>query len=104
MKATYSLHHINSATHFGFDADDYSRFKFGDGTVSGYFGTDLADGFIATHLSKQPIKQQIVVISSPYSFIPTATFAMKTILCAGLTAGWPIMAIRLCRKPRFTVP
>ncbi|WP_426582375.1 phosphoribosyltransferase family protein [Mucilaginibacter sp. R-33] len=77
MKATYSLHHINSATHFGFDADDYSRFKFGDGKVSRYFGTDLADGFIAEHLSRQPIKKQIVVISSPYSFIPTATFAMK---------------------------
>lgn len=77
MKATYSLHHINSATHFGFDADDYSRFKFGDGEVSRYFGTDLADGFIGEHLSKQPIKKQIVVISSPYSFIPTATFAMK---------------------------
>lgn len=77
MKATYALHHINSATHFGFDADDYSRFKFGDGEVSRYFGTDLADGFIGEHLSKQPIKKQIVVISSPYSFIPTATFAMK---------------------------
>lgn len=77
MKATYSLHHINSATHFGFDADDYSRFKFGDAEVSRYFGTDLADGFINEILTKQPIDKQIVVISSPYSFIPTATFAMK---------------------------
>ncbi|QEM12882.1 phosphoribosyltransferase family protein [Mucilaginibacter rubeus] len=77
MKATYSLHHINSATHFGFDADDYSRFKFGDAEVSRYFGTDLADGFINEVLAKQPIEKQIVVISSPYSFIPTATFAMK---------------------------
>jgi len=77
MKATYSLHHINSATHFGFDADDYSRFKFGDGEVSRYFGTDLADGFISEILTKQPIEKQVVVISSPYSFIPTATFAMK---------------------------
>jgi len=77
MKATYSLHHINSATHFGFDADDYSRFKFGDGEVSRYFGTGLADGFINEILAKQPIEKQIVVISSPYSFIPTATFAMK---------------------------
>lgn len=77
MKAAYSLHHINSATHFGFDADDYSRFKFGDGEASRYFGTDLADGFISEILTKQPIEKQIVVISSPYSFIPTATFAMK---------------------------
>lgn len=96
MKATYSLHHINSATHFGFDADDYSRFKFGDGEVSRYFGIDLADGFIAEHLSKQPIKQQIVVISSPYSFIPTATFAMKNYFVCRLNRwladhGYPVV-------------
>lgn len=96
MKATYSLHHINSATHFGFDADDYSRFKFGDGEVSRYFGTDLADGFIGEYLSKQPIKKQIVVISSPYSFIPTATFAMKNHFVSRLNRwlanhGYPVV-------------
>nr|WP_294949559.1 phosphoribosyltransferase family protein [uncultured Mucilaginibacter sp.] len=77
MNATYSLHHINSAQNFGFNADDYSRFKFGDGIVSKAFGTALADGFITERLAVNPIRQQIVVISSPYSFIPTATFAMK---------------------------
>ncbi|HTE00649.1 MAG TPA: phosphoribosyltransferase family protein [Mucilaginibacter sp.] len=78
MHTTYSLYPINNASDFGFDPDDYSRFKFGDGEVSKYFGQTLADGFIKQHLDKQPIDQQIVVISSPYSFIPTATFAMKT--------------------------
>lgn len=78
MNATYSLHHINNDSKFGFCADSYSRFKFGDEAVSRDFGSALADGFINNILSKQPIAQQIVVISSPYSFIPTATFAMKT--------------------------
>lgn len=77
MNTTYSLHHINSDREFGFSADDYSRFKFGDGIVSKVFGTALADGFITERLAVNPIRQQIVVISSPYSFIPTATFAMK---------------------------
>lgn len=77
MNTTYSLHHINSDRNFGFSADDYSRFKFGDGLVSKTFGTALADGFITERLAVNPIRQQIVVISSPYSFIPTATFAMK---------------------------
>jgi len=73
----YSLHKISNSTSFGFDAGDYSRFKFGDGQVSEKFGTELAEGFMADVLRHNPIHQQIVVISSPYSFIPTATFAMK---------------------------
>ncbi|WP_454803302.1 phosphoribosyltransferase family protein [Mucilaginibacter phyllosphaerae] len=74
---TYSLHHIHHDDNFGFNADDYSRFKFGDGAVSKDFGTALANGFIKEYLSDNLVTDQIVVISSPYSFIPTATFAMK---------------------------
>jgi hypothetical protein len=73
----YSLHKISSSTSFGFNPAHYSRFKFGDGGVSAVFGNDLAEGFIAEVLHRHPIDNQIVVISSPYSFIPTATFAMK---------------------------
>jgi hypothetical protein len=78
MNATWSLHHIDNPTQFGFCPDSYSRFKFGDDAVSRKFGTALADGFIKNQLTDRPVSQQIVVISSPYSFIPTATFAMKT--------------------------
>ena len=74
---TYSLHKIDNTTNFGFDPDDYSRFKFGDDLVARSFGKDLADGFIKYYLADNRIDDQIVVISSPYSFIPTATFAMK---------------------------
>ena len=74
---TFSLHKIESTSHFGFDPDDYSRFKFGDDLVARTFGRDLADAFIRYYLADHLISGQIVVISSPYSFIPTATFAMK---------------------------
>ena len=74
---TYSLYKINSGTSFGFDAASYSRFKFGDDAVAKTFGTELALSFIKDRLAREHIEQQIVVISSPYSFIPTATFAMK---------------------------
>ena len=74
---TYSLHKINNTVNFGFKPEDYSRFKFGDEQVSKEFGESLAAGFIQDYLDKNRIEQQIVVISSPYSFIPTATFAMK---------------------------
>lgn len=73
----FSLHKIDNDKHFGFNPDDYSRFKFGDDLVAHAFGRDLAYGFIKYYLTDNLISDQIVVISSPYSFIPTATHAMK---------------------------
>ncbi|MES2826884.1 MAG: phosphoribosyltransferase family protein [Bacteroidota bacterium] len=74
---TYSLHKIDNSKNFGFNANDYSRFKFGDNLVARAFGKSLADGFIKDFLEDSNLTDQIVVISSPYCFIPTATFAMK---------------------------
>lgn len=77
MPVTYSLHKISNEKHFSFHPDDYSRFKFGDEAIAKTFGEDLAEGFIKNHLQAADGQQQLVVISSPYAFIPTATFAMK---------------------------
>ena len=77
MQQTYSLHKINSADNLGFNPTKYSKFKYGDDTIAREFGNALAEGFIENYLSKTPILEQIVVISSPYAFIPTATFGMK---------------------------
>jgi hypothetical protein len=77
MATTYSLHKIHSERSFSFHPDHYSRFKFGDDAVAKKFGEDLADGFIREHLLHAVVPKQFVVVSSPYSFIPTATFAMK---------------------------
>ena len=78
MHTTYSLHKISTTTDFGFGAAEYSRFKFGDGEVARHFGAALAAGFIKQHLNALTAGEQMVVISSPYSFIPTATFTLKT--------------------------
>jgi len=75
---TYSLHKISRPDHFPFSATDYSRFKFGDEDVAKQFGEALAKGFIERCLNNGSVTGQLVVISSPYAFIPTATFAMKT--------------------------
>jgi len=77
MQTVYSLHKINQSNHFPFDANAYSRFKFGDDRAAELFGLALAKGFIKNHLVNKRNTEQIVVISSPYSFIPTATFALK---------------------------
>jgi predicted amidophosphoribosyltransferase len=77
MQTVYSLHKIRESDQFTFDANAYSRFKFGDDCAAEIFGIALAKGFIKTHLAGKIDVGQIVVISSPYSFIPTATFALK---------------------------
>ncbi len=74
---TYALNKIESGSIFGFSADEYSRFKFGCKDIARKFGTELAEGFIRDRLGWLQRQDQIVVISSPYCFIPTATFAMK---------------------------
>ncbi|MBK7883098.1 MAG: phosphoribosyltransferase family protein [Chitinophagaceae bacterium] len=77
MQTNYSLHKINHPDVFSFNPAHYSRFKFGDDVIAEDFGIALANGFIEKHLKTHPIENQVVVISSPYAFIPTATFAMK---------------------------
>lgn len=84
MPVTYSLHKIADADDFGFSAADYSRFKYGDGLVARHFGHTLAEGFIKEHLAGKADVAQLVVISSPYSFIPTATFTLKNYFVATL--------------------
>lgn len=74
---TYSLHKIKEEKKFSFSPTEYSKFKFGDKDTARKFGYALASGFIKDYLWTDTIKEQIVVISSPYCFIPTATFAMK---------------------------
>ncbi len=92
---TYSLHKINSNSSFGFSATDYSRFKFGDDAAAAKFGRALANGFISEVITHMPEAVQLVVISSPYSYIPTATYAMKNYFVAQLNRWladneWPV--------------
>ena len=77
MKQTFSLHKITQSTEFTFDPKEYSKFKFGCKDAAKNFGTDLAIAFYYEMLANTPIDKPMVVISSPYCFIPTATFAMK---------------------------
>lgn len=92
---TYSLNKIKRdfpdplLFNCGFLETDYSKFKFGCKNVAKQFGYSLADGFtrdsIKSIISTNPDKK-IVVISSPYCFIPTATFAMKDYFVQRLNA------------------
>lgn len=78
MQFSYSLHKIHDQDSITFEPADYSKFKYGDNAIARRFGEELARGFINDWLTDHPISKQIVVFSSPFSFIPTATQAMTT--------------------------
>ncbi len=77
----FAAHIITDDKKMSFSRKDYSWFKYGSKTIARKFGRELAGEFIK---SKQFVDivtkykdKQIVICSSPYQFIPTATFAMK---------------------------
>lgn len=74
---TFSLHQIEKEREFSFSPSDYSKFKFGCKDSARKFGTTLGEAFAAKYIVTGLVTGQIVVLSSPYCFIPTATFAMK---------------------------
>ena len=72
----YALHPITGRATIGFNPAEYSRFKFGDGDVARQFGRTLAQGFVNNRLSYIPDEARLVVLPSPYAFIPTASYWM----------------------------
>jgi hypothetical protein len=78
MKDVYALHNIVDDAQFPFDPAAYSRFKFGDGAAAEAFGAALAEGFIAAHGNRLSENDQLVVLPSPYTSIPTASYHMTT--------------------------
>lgn len=83
---TISAHKILSKDTLTFSPELYSRFKYGSKSAARTFGYELAVEFIKSSVYQELIftAQQVVVLSSPYSFIPTATFAMKDYFIAAL--------------------
>ena len=75
MQKVYNLHDITDDKNFTFSAEDYSEFKYGNKLISRKFGYDLATGFLNAH-KNYLLNKKIVVLPSPYSFIPTATYSM----------------------------
>jgi hypothetical protein len=74
MDTVFACHAITAPDQFSFSATDYSRFKFGDGAVAARFGRELAGAFVRDVLPDLPPDAELVVLPSPFAFIPTASF------------------------------
>lgn len=91
----FSGYLIDDEQDFGFCPDDYSKFKHGSLDVARRFGYALAERFIKNCFSSTYNGQQIVVVPSAYSYIPTASFYMKIFFVRKLNRylyenGYPI--------------
>lgn len=67
-----------------FSPEEYSQFKFGSKTIARKYGHELWSKFISTkfffniiQILQNDSSKRIVVMSSPFVHIPTATWAMK---------------------------
>lgn len=76
-KIVFSANPIFDTAEIPFDIKEYSRFKFGSKSIARKFGKDLARKFWRQIIRDNRPDTSIVVFSSPYNFIPTATGIMK---------------------------
>lgn len=72
----FSGFQVDSETEFDFLPEEYSKFKYGAENIARKFGYDLADKFIKKVFKDTYKGQQLVVVPSAYSHIPTASFYM----------------------------
>jgi len=85
-----SAYQFNDQNDTHFSPEEYSQFKFGSKTIARKYGKELWQKFIQSqHFFKivqqlQSSDKRIVVMSSPYVHVPTATFAMKDYFIRGL--------------------
>jgi FMN phosphatase YigB (HAD superfamily) len=71
----YSVHSIKDPISYSFSPEAYSRFKFGDFQVAENFSFELFNYFIQSGFFRSDrFPEKIVVYSSPYSQIPTASY------------------------------
>lgn len=78
-----SAHKFYDENDLTFCPNDYSRFKFGCRITGKKFGKQLFDTFVKSEYFEEiknivnESKCRIIVLSSPYLHVPTATFTMK---------------------------
>jgi organic radical activating enzyme len=73
---SFASHYIDDINNPGFSEQDYSKFKFGSSFIGKEFGSDLCELLLKKNLNYLRSFKKIIIYSSPYDFIPTATLSM----------------------------
>jgi hypothetical protein len=99
----YSVHSITDTENLSFSARHYSRFKYGDFTIAEKFGHELVSYFRGEILPMLKSKN-ITVLSSPYSYLPTASYHLTSCFLAELrelNLGFNISEGKIDRKQTY---
>ncbi len=99
---THATHYITSSSNFNFSKKDYSKFKFGDSKIGEDYGKDLLESFLINFKNTICKYQKILLFSSPYHFIPTATLSMVNSFKKNLQKKIPDKKIELRKINRTT--
>ena len=67
----FSLHQFDNRENLGFSAIDYSKLKYGSGTIAKKFGEELAQKFFEEHYDII-VSKQLIVMESAYASIRNA--------------------------------
>jgi len=110
----FSAYQFTDESDITFSPEEYSKFKFGDKEIARSYGFTLADKFIKSpvfynilYSLKENPDLKIIVMSSPYLHIPTATLALKDYFVRELnhqlaSLGFdPIMETKIYRKSSY---
>lgn len=109
----FSAHKFTNEQDISFSPEMYSKFKFGCKDGARMFGTELAQKFTESNYYKEIVEvsknenKRIVVLSSPYVHVPTATFAMKDYFIRFLNANLihhgcePVLECKVYRKSSY---
>jgi len=73
----FSLHKISDTEKIGFDPADYSKFKFGEYSVTSQFAKQMAARFLEEHTGLLLEHTDIVFLPSPFNYIPTASYYLS---------------------------
>ena len=103
---------FSSKNDMNFSPEEYSRFKFWSKKIARKFWEELAQKLLVSNFFEEIINlvkswKKIIVVSSPYIHIPTATYAMKDYFISKfnhyLAEKWiePVLEVKMSRKSSY---
>lgn len=103
----FATHNIISENQIGFSSKDYSKFKFGSSSIGKEFGINLFNSFFDKYEEEISRYNRIIVYSSPYDYIPTATMSMSLIffklLKNSISSKSEVVFHKISRQTTYTV-
>jgi hypothetical protein len=100
MSNRFSLYKIHKKENIPFSAQEYSRFKYGDASIALRFGKELADSFLSQYRDIA-LLPKLNLFSSPFQFIPTATYPLALSFLHSLNAFRSYNNLPACKFSRI---